>query len=50
MTDERLALIELIEKQTGSDCVCAMLALAADRTMEMEVEARTGGAKGTRLP
>ena len=41
MTDERMALIELIEKQADSDFVRDMLAFAADRIMEMEVEAET---------
>ena len=46
MTDERMALIELIEKQADSDFVRDMLAFAADRIMEMEVEARTGATSG----
>ena len=33
MTDERMALIELIEKQADSDLVREMLAYAADRTV-----------------
>ena len=50
MTDERMALIELIETQADSDFVRDMLAFAADRIMEMEVEARAGAAKGARSP
>jgi putative transposase len=50
MTDERMALIELIEKQADSDLVREMLAFAADRIMELEVELRTGAAKGARSP
>ena len=50
MTDERMALIELIEKQADSDFVRDMLAFAADRIMDVEVEARTGAAKGARSP
>jgi transposase-like protein len=50
MTDERMALIELIEKQADSDLVREMLAFAADRIMEVEVELRTGAAKGARSP
>jgi transposase-like protein len=50
MTDERMALIELIEKQADSDLVREMLAYAADRIMELEVELRTGAAKGARSP
>ena len=55
MTDESMALIELIElieKQADSDFLRDMLAFAADRimAMEMEMEARSGAAKGTRSP
>jgi transposase-like protein len=50
MTDERMALIELIEKQADSDLVREMLAYAADRIMDLEVELRTGAAKGARSP
>ena len=42
MTDERMALIELVEKQADTDLVREMLAFAADRIMELEVELRTG--------
>jgi len=48
MTDDRMALIELVEKQADCDLVREMLAFAADRIMELEVEARTGAAKGAR--
>ena len=50
MTDERMALLELVEKQADGDLVREMLAFAADRIMEAEVEARTGAAKGSRSP
>ena len=50
MTDERMALIELVEKQADGDLVRGMLAFAAERIMELEVEARTGAAKGARSP
>ena len=50
MTDERMALLELIEKRADSDLVREMLAFAADRIIELEVELRTGAAKGSRLP
>lgn len=49
-TDDRMALIELIEKQTDGDLVREMLAFAAERIMEAEIEARTGAAKGVRSP
>ena len=48
MTEQRMALIELIEKQADSDFVRDMLAFAADRLKE--VEARTGATKGRRSP
>lgn len=50
MTEERMALIELVEKQADGDLVREMLAFAAERIMEAEVEARTGAAKGARSP
>lgn len=48
MTDERMALLELVEKEADGDLVREMLAFAAERIMEMEVEGRTGAAKGAR--
>ena len=50
MTEERMALIELVEKQADGDLVREMLAFAAERIMEAEVEARTGAARGARSP
>ena len=50
MTEERMALIELVEKQADGDLVREMLAFAAERIMEAEVEARTGATKGARSP
>ncbi|MBN9678882.1 transposase, partial [Salipiger bermudensis] len=50
MTDDRMTLIELVEKQADGDLVREMLAFAAERIMEVEVEARTGAAKGARSP
>jgi putative transposase len=50
MTDERMTLIELIEKQADTDLVREMLAFAVDRIMELEVELRTGATKGARSP
>lgn len=50
MTEERMALIELVEKKADGDLVREMLAFAAERIMEAEVEARTGAAKGVRTP
>ena len=50
MTDDRMALMELIEKGADGDLVRDMLAFAAERIMEMEVEARTGASHGSRSP
>jgi transposase-like protein len=50
MTDERMTLIELIEKEADGDLVREMLGFAAERLMEMEVEATTGAPKGVRSP
>ena len=50
MTDDRMALIAMIEKSADTDLVRDMLAFAADRLMDAEVEARTGAAHGMRDP
>jgi putative transposase len=50
MTDNRMALLELIEKRADADLVREMLAFAAERLMELEVEARTGVPAGARSP
>ena len=50
MTDDRMALMELIEKGADGDLVRDMLAFAAERIMEIEVEARTGAGHGSRTP
>jgi transposase-like protein len=50
MTDERMALIELIEKGADADLVRDMLAFAAERLMSLEVEALTGAPAGVRSP
>ena len=50
MTDDRMALIELVEKQADGDVLRAMLAFAAEMIMEAEVEERTGAARGARSP
>src|SRR5690348_9298777 len=48
MTDDRMALIELIEKGADADLVRDLLAFAADRLMALEVEERTGAPAGAR--
>src|SRR6201988_489815 len=50
MTDDRMVLIELIEKSADTDLVREMLSFAADRLMEAEVEARPGAAHVARDP
>jgi transposase-like protein len=50
MTDDRMALIELIEKGADTDLVRELLAFAAERMMDLEVEARTGAPAGARSP
>ncbi len=50
MTDDRMALMEVIEKEADGDLVREMLAFAAERLMEMEVEATTGAPRGARSP
>jgi transposase-like protein len=50
MTDERMALIELIEKGADADLIRDMLAFAAERLMNLEVQALTGAPAGVRSP
>jgi transposase-like protein len=50
MTDERMALIELIEQGADTDLIRDMLAFAAERLMSLEVEALTGAPAGVRSP
>ena len=50
MTDDRMALLELIEKRADTDLVREMLAFAAERVMDLEVETLTGAPAGARSP
>jgi putative transposase len=50
MTDERMALLELVEKGADADLVRELLAFAAERLMAAEVEQLTGAARGARTP
>lgn len=50
MTDDRMALIELIEQGADSDLVREMLAFAAEHMMDLEIEAKTGAPCGSRSP
>lgn len=46
MTDDRMALLGLVEKEADSDLVHEMLAFADGRSMKMEVEAGNRRAEG----
>jgi putative transposase len=50
MTDERMALLELIEKGADADLVRELLAYASDRLMAVEIDQLTGAAAGARSP
>jgi putative transposase len=50
MTDDKMALLELIEKRADTDLVREMLAFAAARVMDLEVETLTGAPAGVRSP
>ncbi len=47
MTDNRMALIKLIEQGADSDLVREMLAFAAERMMDLEIEAQPGARSPT---
>ena len=49
-TNDRTSLMERVEKSTAENLVHEMLAYAAERLMEMEVEAATGAPTGARTP
>jgi putative transposase len=50
MTDERMALLELVEKGADADLVRELLAYASERLMAAEVDQLTGAASGARAP
>jgi transposase-like protein len=50
MTDDRIALRELLEKGSDATFLREMIAFAAQRLMELEVGAATGAARGERSP
>ena len=50
MTDERMALLELIEKGADADLVRELLAFASERLMTAEIDQLTGAAAGARSP
>lgn len=50
ITDDRMALLELIEKRADADLVRELLGFAAERLMEAEVQLRTAAGHGERDP
>ena len=50
MTDDIIALRELLEKSADADLLREMIAFAAERLMELEVQGLTGAAHGERSP
>jgi putative transposase len=50
MTDAKMALLELVEQEADADLVREMLAFAAERMMDLEIEAKTGAPVGSRSP
>jgi transposase-like protein len=48
MTDDRIALRELLEKSADADLLREMISFAAERLMELEVQGLTGAAHGER--
>jgi putative transposase len=50
MTDDSIALRELLEKSADADLLREMIAFAAERLMELEVQGLTGVAYGERSP
>ena len=50
MTDDSIALRALLEKSSDADRLREMIGFAAERLMELEVEALAGAAYGERSP
>ena len=50
MTDDRMALLELIEKGADCDLIRELLAFASERVMAVEVDQLTGAPAGARSP
>jgi transposase-like protein len=48
MTDDRVALFELLDRRADDDFVREMLSFAAHRLMELQAEAKTGAAHAAR--
>ena len=50
MTNDRIALRELLEKSADADLLREMIGFAAERLMELEVQGLTGAGYGQRAP
>ena len=50
MTDEKMTLQSLLEKTPDADFLRRMIGFAAQRLMELDIEGRTGAARGERSP
>jgi hypothetical protein len=50
MTDDRIALCQLLEKSSDADLLREMIDFAAERLMALEVEGLTGAGYGERSP
>jgi putative transposase len=50
MTDDSIALRELLEKSADADLLREMIGFAAERLMELEVQGLTGAGRGERTP
>ena len=50
MTDDSIAVRELLEKSADADLLREMIGFAAERLMELEVQALTGAGHGERSP
>ena len=50
MTDDSIALRELLEKSADADLLREMIGFAAERLMALEVQALTGASYGERAP
>jgi putative transposase len=50
MTDDSIALRELLEKSADADLLREMIGFAAERLMELEVQTLTGAGHGERSP
>ncbi len=50
MTDDRIALRELLAKSADADLLRETIGFAAERLMELEVQSLTGAGYGERAP